>query len=206
MKTARIPTVKTSEELYKGPELYLDQWYEGISEYKPRCSARLVYIDGQGFLAKLSCQESNPRITVTEYDQLVSKDSCLEWFANFDPDRSDLYINMEVNAAGIMLCKVGNTQNRKPLCQIVERPHVNIIRDEDSWSAEMFVPLTIVSAVYGKDSFSPGDVIKSNFYKCGDETAFKHYGMWSRCETEKPNFHRPEFFGTLEIAEFIKDK
>ena len=66
---------------------------------------------------------------------------------------------------------------------------------------ELFVPLATVKAVWGKEDSASGDTIKANFYKCGDETEHLHYGMWSRCETEKPDFHRPEFFGTLVIVE-----
>ena len=36
-----------------------------------------------------------------------------------------------------------------------------------------------------------------NFYKCGDETEFPHYGMWSEAVSDTPDFHRPECFGRL---------
>lgn len=201
MKTANVPTVKAAEELCKAQELCIDQWYEDISDYKPRCAARLVYVEGQGFMARLCCEEKEPRVTVTEDDGPVYKDSCLEWFCNFAPDNSGVYMNMEVNAAGKMLCRLGSgRQNRQPLPEDTERPRVRATIGENSWCIDVFVPLSTIKAVYGKDNFCPGDVIKANFYKCGDETDLVHYGMWSRCETEKPDFHRPEFFGELVIG------
>lgn len=50
--------------------------------------------------------------------------------------------------------------------------------------------------IYGRD-VRPGQRAAGNFYKCGDETEFPHYGAWSPVRTLSPDFHRPEFFGTL---------
>lgn len=201
MKNAYISIADSRDGLEKANSLLIDQWCEGISDYKPLCTAQLVYLKGEGFLARLSCREAEPRVTVTCEDGPVYKDSCLEWFCNFAPERSDIYMNMEVNAAGRMLCRLGSGRhNRQPLPEFAPRPQVFASREVGGWSVELFVPLATVKAVWGKEDFASGDTIKANFYKCGDETEHLHYGMWSRCETEKPDFHRPEFFGKLEIA------
>ena len=42
-----------------------------------------------------------------------------------------------------------------------------------------------------------GKEIRANFYKCGDELDKPHYLSWNPINLEKPNFHCPEFFGTL---------
>ncbi|HEX9250722.1 MAG TPA: carbohydrate-binding family 9-like protein, partial [Ignavibacteriaceae bacterium] len=47
-----------------------------------------------------------------------------------------------------------------------------------------------------KMKFKCDDAI-GNFYKCGDETEFKHYGMWSLIENSTPDFHLPEYFGKI---------
>jgi len=201
MKRCAVAAVEDSAHIQRAELMYIDQWYEGISDYKPLCTAQLVYLKGEGFLARLYCREAEPRVTVACEDGPVYKDSCLEWFCNFAPERSDIYMNMEVNAAGRMLCRLGSgRQNRQPLPDTAPRPRVCASREEGGWSLELFVPLATVKAVWGKENFASGDTIKANFYKCGDETEHLHYGMWSRCETEKPDFHRPEFFGKLEIA------
>ena len=62
---------------------------------------------------------------------------------------------------------------------------------------ELFVPLATVKAVWGKEDFASGDTIKANFYKCGDDMPQKHYLSWHPIRIEKPNFHRPDHFGTL---------
>ena len=42
-----------------------------------------------------------------------------------------------------------------------------------------------------------GTVIRANFYKCGDKMQYQHYGMWNEYHVEKPDFHRPEYFGEI---------
>jgi hypothetical protein len=38
-----------------------------------------------------------------------------------------------------------------------------------------------------------------NFYKCADATDQPHYVSWNPIKTEKPDFHRPEFFGEIYL-------
>ena len=44
-----------------------------------------------------------------------------------------------------------------------------------------------------------GKEIKANFYKCGDELQTPHFLSWNPIQIEQPDFHRPDFFGTLEF-------
>lgn len=45
-----------------------------------------------------------------------------------------------------------------------------------------------------------GKIIRGNFYKCGDHLAVPHYLSWQPILTEKPDFHRPEFFGDISLS------
>jgi hypothetical protein len=44
-----------------------------------------------------------------------------------------------------------------------------------------------------------GKKCRANFYKCGDDLPEPHFLAWNMINTEEPDFHRPEFFGTLEF-------
>ncbi|MCK7480493.1 MAG: carbohydrate-binding family 9-like protein [Candidatus Moduliflexus flocculans] len=55
------------------------------------------------------------------------------------------------------------------------------------------------ASIYGRE-IDAGCRSAANFYKCGDETEFPHYGAWSPVETPAPDFHRPEFFGEIVFA------
>lgn len=63
------------------------------------------------------------------------------------------------------------------------------------WALAYRVPPELFHKMYGRPVPTGGRA--ANFYKCGDETEFPHYGAWSPVGTPSPDFHRPEFFGTL---------
>ena len=44
-----------------------------------------------------------------------------------------------------------------------------------------------------------GARMTANFYKCGDKLQTPHFLSWNRIDLPSPNFHRPDFFGTLEF-------
>ena len=37
--------------------------------------------------------------------------------------------------------------------------------------------------------------------KCGDDLTVPHFLSWNPIKTEKPDFHRPEFFGTVKFVQ-----
>ena len=42
---------------------------------------------------------------------------------------------------------------------------------------------------------------RMNLFKCGDELSHPHFLSWQPIRTEKPDFHRPEFFAQVRFAE-----
>ena len=42
-----------------------------------------------------------------------------------------------------------------------------------------------------------GVVWKANFYKIAENSTNPHYITWSVVENDKPDFHKPEFFGKI---------
>ncbi len=173
-------------------------WYEG---YTPAVTARLVYIQGDRFVLRMECAESNPKAIYTEYMQDIYKDSCLEFFADWLSDGR--YINMEMNANGALLSCIGpDRHNRTPVKDICGEIFPVAARVEaDAWSVTAEIPLTLLAAILGVPSLDvqSGFAFRGNFYKCGDETAVIHFGMWNPIGTEKADFHRPEYFGDLIV-------
>ena len=66
-----------------------------------------------------------------------------------------------------------------------------------TWEVALIIPY----AVFFKHQIHSldGKEIKANFYKCGDDLQTPHFLSWNPIEIEQPNFHRPDFFGTLEF-------
>ena len=184
------------------PRADIDQ-YAWSDAYMPTAYAQLIKIEGYGFALRMVCREHNPRAVYTEYNQPVYTDSCLEFFAAWS-NTSDKYLNMEMNARGTLLSCVGKDRyERTPTLDACgELPEVQGFVMEDEWGVIARIPFSVIKGVYGidADKFASGYTFMGNFYKCGDRTDVPHYGSWSRVGTEKPDFHRPEYFGRLVIA------
>ena len=169
-----------------------------LFDYKPQCYAQAVFIKDEGFLFRLSCKEKNPKAVHEGFYSHVYKDSCLEVFAIFD-NTSKKYVNVEMNSIGASLVAVGeNRHDRTPIDKVIGKPFpVKAKIEENEWCAAVFVSCDDLEKIYGisKDDFKEGYEFYGNFYKCGDETETEHYVMWNRVETEKPDYHRPEYFG-----------
>lgn len=131
----------------------------------------------------------------------VWQDSCVEFFVE-DSDGGG-YRNFEVNCIGTLL---SSHQKAKGVdtCRISEEDASKVIRltslekvpfSEKSGLHAWSVAIGIPFALLGYEN--KPEKLRANFYKCADGTKHPHYLCWSPIDTPKPNFHRPEFFGTL---------
>lgn len=198
--TLKVASSLRREDILTAERAVPESWFQGVSDYRPYCEARLMLLEGQGFLLRMLCREENPRVTVREADGPVFKDSCMEFFVNFAPERSGIYLNMEFNAAPALLCRMGESRNdRQNIPEALPRPELRALKIKDGWGAELLVPFELIEGIYGPCEFKRGSVLRGNFYKCGDETRPPHYGMWSEVISPVPDFHRPEYFGELII-------
>lgn len=196
-----IQTVTDPSAVANAPMLEISNYHPDYAK-GPKTIAQVVYVRGQGFLCRMTCWEKNPKAVITEVDGDTYKDSCMEWFINFNPAAGESYLNFEGNADGVLHCKLGKDRYvRNSLAPEILRPTATVTVEEDKWSVDYFISLETIQAVFGRDSFGAGDVLKSNFYKCGDETDAPHYGMWSVVAQERLDYHTPQFFGELEIVE-----
>ena len=178
-------------------------WLEG---HTPVTAAKLAFVEGFGFILRMTCVEKDPLCRYHEYNEPVYTDSCLEFFADYVG--SGAYVNMEMNAGGTLLSCIGEGRgNRTPIkdiCHGAIFPTVGSIH-KDRWAVTATVSLPMLADLYGTDiatlteKFISGYTFHGNFYKCGDETAVPHYGMWNPVGTENADFHRPEYFGALVI-------
>ncbi len=172
--------------------------YAWSDKYTPPAYFKLCFVKDEGFYLYLRCKEKDPRAECEGYMSPVYTDSCLEFFADYG---NGGYINIECNSKGACLSAHGiGRGNRTPILQIAgEIPTVVPVSDNETWGVDVFVPLSILEKVYGKISFDSGYEFYGNAYKCGDKCEIPHYGTWNRVETERPDFHRPEYFGIFKM-------
>lgn len=152
-----------------------------------------------GFRMQVHVKESNPKRVMTEHFQPVHLDSCVEWFVNFSPETSKSYFNFEVNANGVM--NVAFRKNRHEFCSMtledVEQLGIKATVEETYWCVEYEVPFALIEKYFVGFRRKDEVEVLTNFYKCGDETEYPHYGVWKKINTPEPDFHRPEYFCKL---------
>lgn len=149
----------------------------------------------------------------------VWKDSCVEFFCQV-PD-SDYYINLEFNCIGTstsavrrsrkdILGHLAESEFRKieRYASLGNRPFCEI-DGHFTWDLCVGIPFSLLmnpqtenGGIAGLDTDRPlPDALQGNFYKCADDTSSMHYVSWSPIPTEKPDFHRPDYFGRLELTD-----
>lgn len=176
-------------------------WME--NDYRPEVVVKACY-SKEYIYVKFLVYEKRVRATYLNVGDPVYKDSCVEFFINLFPKEKEEYFNIELNAIGTIKMGYGIKRNRKYLTASelndmkaitsIKKP-VTGFHGSDHWKLYCAIPIKVFEKVYNR-KFKGYDAI-GNFYKCGDETEFKHYGMWNLINNPKPDFHLPEYFGKI---------
>ena len=145
--------------------------------------------------------EKNPKKTYCTHFSPVHLDSCVECFVNFSPSTCDRYFNFETNAVGAM-----NVSFRRDHYDFVNFTEEEVVSFnitpciyEDYWETSYEIPLSLIKKYVPEFELKDGSIIKTNMYKCGDETSAPHYLSLFSIGTPGPDFHRPEFFEEMEL-------
>ena len=168
--------------------------------YKPDINFNLSVCE-DAFHLHITAYESNPKRIETQHLHYVHRDSCVEWFALFAPEQNANYFNFELNANGVLYAAFGKDRFERTLLDLNDVDAMNICSniEEDSWSIDFKVPFSLIQKYIPAFAYKEGTTILSNFYKCGDQTEYPHFGIWNPIQLEKPDFHRPEFFGKITL-------
>ena len=137
------------------------------------------------------------RAAVQEDNGRSWEDSCVEVFLQ-NPANPAEYFNFETTSRGFVLAARGICRNNRqtlPLETIakIKRSGTAPSIQDDSvyWSMTIEIP----AEIFGIKSFK--EPLRGNLYKCADKANTPHYLSAFPIETEKPDFHRPEFFDVL---------
>lgn len=174
--------------------------------YFPRSEAKVYYTDKALHVLLISYEKEIKAIYENMNDS-VCKDSCMEFFVNPTPEVDDRFLNFEFNPLGTLLLGLGKDRYVREDINLDWRDVFSVRTSVDKnniqhysgpfWFVEFSIPFSFLTDIYGPIEFKSGKIMKANFYKCGDETAFPHYLAWNNIPISTPDFHRPEFFGEL---------
>lgn len=176
-----------------------------VFSYKPQVSFSIAYA-GNAILLKYFVQEKAIRALCQTDNSPVHQDSCVEFFIAFDDD--DEYYNLEFNCTGACLFGFGRSKVDRELIheQVVSKIRrlcvIESCRDEEKkffhWELTIVIPPE--AFVNNKITQLKDRHCKVNFYKCGDKLPEPHFLAWEHVEAASPDFHLPEYFGTMHFV------
>ena len=184
----------------KADRFILDNKLWGFEDYHAEVCAQIAY-DESGFLVQFTIGESNPLVEKTRHFEEVCQDSCVEFFVNFTPEHSDRYINFEVNAAGIMYVGIGTDRYDNELLTMDEVKGLNAVTEvsADHWTVSYGISFELIRKYYPQFDMAACEYLQGNLHKCGSRTAYRHYLTYYPIGCERPDFHRPEYFGRFAV-------
>lgn len=169
--------------------------------YKPYTSF-VVAVSSTRLFVFFSVISKDLRAINTQDLSPVADDSCVEFFMQVPGH--DEYWNFEFNCIGTLNAshrveRINPKRLTPQELSSIERYAscgTEPIEEQEGtycWDLTVSIPLDLV----GLDGDNLPDYIKGNLYKCAGKTAHRHYVSWSPIDDSKPNFHRPDCFGTL---------
>lgn len=215
MKRLKVPFIATVRDLNSSDAVSLII-EEGVSDmvekvnwpsafpYKPLTQFNLLR-GAESFFIRFNVRGNLLKAVYTEDQSPVYKDSCVEFFCQVPGN--DYYTNFEFNCIGT--CSAARRKGRnddvepfdaEEMSSIKRLPSIgrrafNEMQGIFEWELTVEIPLKLM----GIDPNNVPEKLLANFYKCADDTDSPHFVSWSPIDTEKPDFHRPEFFGELEL-------
>ena len=174
--------------------------------YAPQVSFRMFHT-GAWLMLRFDVAERYTMARVTEDNGRSWTDSCVEFFIS--PDGKEYY-NFETTCAGRLLLAWHKSRHEaeqapREVLDAVKRytslPFGETFEErvgDNRWSLTLAIPPRALFR-HRIDDWS-GAKASMNLYKCGDELSHPHFLSWKSIETEKPDFHRPEFFAEVAFA------
>jgi hypothetical protein len=159
--------------------------------------AQLCY-NTENLMVRLCAQEESPLARFTGLLDMVCNDSCLEFF--FSPDDEKRYLNFEFNPKGTMYLGFGIDRYhsvRQVITGYFKIFSIMPFDTNDGWGIDFSIPHSFLNLYFPSFRYERGKLLRGNFYKCGNETKTPHYLAWNPVVSDKPDFHRPECFGTI---------
>lgn len=155
-----------------------------------------------GVTAVFDITEPSVRAVCSETNQKVYEDSCAELFLS---SGNGFYYNFEVSCIGTILAQYGKNRfereflkpeiiNKIEVFSTLGRKSFGCVGEETSYRLKIEIPKQVF--IFDSCGINPESVF-GNIYKCADMSPTPHYMYLFDIVSEKPDFHRPEYFKKL---------
>lgn len=188
----------------KGARGYIDtlNWPDQFP-YRPLATFDIAHT-GKAIYVNFTVREQCIRAVNTANNSAVCNDSCVEFF--IDPKGDGHYWNFEFNCIGAI--HTSQRTERHNAIRLTDEELGQVIRHASlgseafgdrpgihTWSLLVIIPLSLIGVSYDGSPV----LLRANIYKCSDKSAMPHYLTWNAVNTPKPNFHTPEYFGSITL-------
>lgn len=175
-------------------------WPDGYP-YAPQVRFRMFHT-GKLLMLRFDVAENYTAARVTKDNGEVWTDSCVEFFIS--PGNETGYYNFETTCIGRMLLGFQHSRadSQRAPQEVIDRvkrittlPYGEPFEERDGdnrWSVTLVIPPEVL--FHHRITDWSGLEAQINLYKCGDRLSHPHFLSWRPIQTEKPDFHRPEFF------------
>lgn len=174
----------------------IQPWPSGASA--PEVSFRIAHNGTSIFLQYMVKEEAIKAVYLQPNDP-VYRDSCVEFFVDIAGDGT--YYNFEFNCIGTCLSAYGPAsrggRKYRSAADIATIRRGTVIKTEKDVYWELIAAIPVSMFNHHSITSLAGRTARGNFYKCGEDLPHPHYLAWNGIRTERPDFHQPDFFGTL---------
>jgi hypothetical protein len=185
-------------------------WPEYNGDYNAEVKFRIAYSASEIYIQFLVKEDDVKAVYGEDEGSLPYTDSCVEFF--LIPGEGGEYYNLELNCIGKGTFAGGLQRDSRThfgsdvMSKIRREASLGTVAfgtktkeqnngDSYLWCVTAALPIELFTL--SKVDPLKGREIKANFYKCGDDMPKCHFISWNPINFEQPNFHKPEFFGTL---------
>lgn len=211
-----VPTLDLST-WHSAEPFEIASFHPKSSSHRPRTLVRGLY-DADNLYVRFDAQDRYVRCVQTEYQSLVSNDTCVEFFAQPKPDKG--YFNFEMNCGGALLLfyiedptkpetgsgyfkkytvippEIGSTVRIEHSLPSVVDPE---IAESVDWWLIATIPFALMEHYVGPVDRGCGVVWRGNFFKAAPESSHPHWASWSDIG-QVLRFHQPDRFGGIRFA------
>ena len=152
--------------------------------------------------AVFNITEPSVRAEYSEINSKVYEESCSELFLSFE---NGFYYNFEISCIGCVLAEHGENRFSRELLkpEIIEKIEIYSTLGRIPFGIKNEITTYTLSVKIPKEVFifDGGRIdttsLTGNIYKCADKSPTPHYMTLFEIKSERPDFHRPEFFKKL---------
>jgi hypothetical protein len=195
-------------EWKKVKEFEITNYMGKVPAFKPVTKVKMMY-DNENVYVIFHVDDRFVRLRSKGFNSKVFEDACVEFFFSPDSSKPLAYFNLETNAGGTALMgyhEQGKVVDYLPPSDIkLEIAHTmpqNLdeeIKEPVSWTLEYRLPISTLKKYSNVTNPAKGVEWKANFFKTSSKNSNEHYITWSFVNNRTPQFHLPQFFGTLKF-------